>query len=652
MCGIAGALNLHEAEPVPRAVLLNMLSAIRHRGPDGIGIFRDRWIGMGNARLSIIDIAGGDQPISNEDGSLWIVFNGEIFNYVELRAELEPRGHVFSTHSDTEVILHLFEDLGPACLERLNGQFAFAIWNRRDNSLFLARDRVGVRPIFTMQHQGQVLFASEIKVFLSVPGVSLSLDPQALAEVFTYWAPQAPRTAFQEVQELPPGHYMTVVDGNITIRRFWDAHIHPAHPPKSAGEYLEEFESLLTDAVRIRLRADVPVGAYLSGGLDSSVTTALVRRVHQNHLKTFSISFADPNFDESTHQQRMVKDLGTDHHTIHCTDQRIGEIFPQVVRHAEAPLLRTAPAPMFLLSELVHQQDFKVVLTGEGADEFLAGYDIFKEMKIRRFWAANPESTLRPNLLFSLYPDINRLSASGTFLLGFFKRDLTATQSPYYSHQIRWSNTSRARRFLEDGGDQASFAPAHTLPSDFEAWTPLARAQYLEINTFLSPYLLSSQGDRMAMAHSVEGRYPFLDARVMAFCDQLPDEYKMPGLSEKWLLRQVGRKILPEAIWTRRKRPYRAPIHRCFYNPRPLDYVAELLSPEHLDRSACFNTDAAVRLSRKAATGAELSEFEDMALVGIISTQILYNDYVRGAARCQDGLPIDHLKEVDLSGNA
>jgi asparagine synthase (glutamine-hydrolysing) len=652
MCGIIGVVNLNELKPISRDVLFNMLGAISHRGPDGSGTYRDRWIGMGNARLSIIDISGGDQPISNEDGSLWIVFNGEIFNYVELRAELEPRGHIFSTNSDTEVILHLFEDLGPACLERLNGQFAFAIWNRHDNSLFLARDRVGVRPVFYMQHQGQLLFASEIKAFLSVPGVNLSLDPQALTEVFTFWAPQAPRTAFLGVNELAPGHFMTVKAGKPLIQRFWEARIRPATAPKSAAEYLEEFESLLSDAVRIRLRADVPVGAYLSGGLDSSVTTALVRRIHQNRLNTFSITFADTHFDESPFQQRMVQDLGTDHHTVHCTDQRIGEIFPAVVRHAETPMLRTAPAPMYLLSELVRQQGFKVVLTGEGADEFMAGYDIFKEMKIRRFWAADPASSLRPNLLFSLYPDINRLSSSGSFLLGFFKRDLADTQSPFYSHQIRWSNTARARRFLEEDGSQSSFPPNLILPPDFSAWSPLAQAQYLEINTFLSPYLLSSQGDRMAMAHSVEGRYPFLDVRVMEFCNQLPDEYKMPGLSEKWLLRQIGRKIVPDAIWTRRKRPYRAPIHRCFYSPQPLDYVADLLSADALNRSECFNSDAAMRLSRKAATGVQLSEFEDMALVGIISTQLIYHDYVRGAARRQSAPVFSHLKEIDLTENS
>lgn len=636
MCGIAGVLNLREPQPVELETLAHMLATIQHRGPDGTGIYRDAWAGLGNVRLSIIDISGGDQPIGNEDGTLWIVFNGEIFNYVELRPELEARGHHFTTHCDTEVILHLYEEYGPECLQYLNGQFVMAIWDERNRTLFLARDRAGIRPLFYTLHGNRLVFGSEIKSILAYPGLQAEIDRQALREVFTYWSPLSPHSIFKGISELPPAHYMLVKEGEPKIERYWSLDFSTPTGGRSAADYQDELEALLIDATQIRLRADVPVGAYLSGGLDSSITTAIIRAYNQNRLDTFSISFADPAFDESSFQRQMASHLGTDHHVVYCTYEEIGKAFPEVIWHTETPILRTAPVPMFLLSGLVRRHHFKVVMTGEGADEFLAGYDIFKEMKIRRFWAQNPESTLRPRLLSKLYPDISGFGTSSAFLIGFYKNDLNNTGSPFYSHLVRWRNTARAQRFFDSDFPEPQSPAEHpplVLPPEFEAWSPLGQAQFLEATTFLSPYLLSSQGDRMAMANSVEGRYPFLDYRVIEFCSRLPSELKMPVLIEKWILKQLGRKYLPDDIWRRVKKPYRAPIHRSFFSSGPLDYVDDLLSEDAIRASGLFEAQAVARLRQKAVNGGNLSEVEDMALVGILSTQLVDALFVRKSAR-------------------
>jgi asparagine synthase (glutamine-hydrolysing) len=633
MCGITGVLNLNEHPPVEEATLRQMLEMIRHRGPEGFGIYRDAQVGLGNARLAIIDVAGGDQPIGNEDGTLWIVFNGEIFNYVELRPELEGRGHRFSTNSDTEVLLHLYEDYGPGCLRYLNGQFAIAIWDVRRRQLFLARDRLGVRPLFYTITDGRLIFGSEIKAILAHPGVRAEIDSIALDEIFTFWSPVSPRSAFRNISQVPPGHYLIVRAGEVRLESYWVLDFpQDRNAKRAASDYLDELEELLIDATRIRLRADVPVGAYLSGGLDSSTTTAIIRKYTNTRLDTFSIAFADnPEFDESQFQQQMARHLGTNHQVIRCTHADIGRVFPEVIWHTETPILRTAPAPMFLLSQLVRDNRFKVVVTGEGADEFLAGYDIFKEARVRRFWAKQPDSQMRPRLLRRLYPDIKGLSESNVaYLAAFFKKGLEETELPYYSHAIRWNNTARTQRFLLNSTPVPFSRIA--LPAMFREWSHLAQAQYLEISVFLSQYLLSSQGDRPAMAHSVEGRFPFLDYRVVEFCNRLAPDLKLHGMTEKWLLKQLGRRLVPAEIWARPKRPYRAPIHRSFFENTP-DYVREMLSEQALRESGLFNPLAVMQLANKARSGARLGEVDDMAVAGILSTQLIYSQFVKDFRR-------------------
>lgn len=616
-----------------------MLGQIRHRGPDEFGIYLDDQIGLGNARLSIVDLAGGQQPITTEDGRYWIIYNGEIFNHAELRLELEKAGHRFSTHSDTEVFLHLFEQEGPPCLNRLNGQFAVAIWDSINQTLFLARDRLGVRPLFYWKDENVLLFGSEIKALAAHPSVRLELDPQALDQIFTGWSCLPPRTPFQQVSQLPPGHFAIVSRHGLQIERYWQASFDgpdTVEAQRSEQDWLEELSGLLADATRLRLMADVPVGAYLSGGLDSSIIAALMRRYASGKIDTFSIAFTDSAFDESEHQRRMARYLGTDHQVVEASHADIGAVFPEVVWHCETPLLRTAPAPMYLLAQLVHRSRYKVVLTGEGADEFFAGYDIFKEARIRAFWAREPNSTRRPQLLQRIYPDLQSLAKIGPhFLAAFFGDRLTETNAPDYSHAIRWRNTRRTQRFfskeLHERIQQGAkpLLDSVPLPKNFGRWNLLERAQYLEIASFMSPYLLCSQGDRVAMAHSVEGRFPFLDYRISEFCGRLPANLRLRGLRDKYLLRKLGSSLLPADIWNRPKKPYRAPIHRSFFNQHEAPYVRELLSAGALRNSGLFNPLAVEKLVAKIDQGQPLGETDDMAVAGIISTELVHQRFVR-----------------------
>lgn len=654
MCGIAGQVDRAGTSRDRVTDTKRALGMLRHRGPDQFGIYADPFVALGSARLSIVDLSGGQQPIANEDERFWIVFNGEIFNHVELREELEARGHRFTTHTDTEVILHLYEELGPACLNRFNGQFAIAIWDRKQRTLFLARDRLGVRPLFYTTVTGRLLFASEIKALLADPEVERRIDPVALDQIFTFWSPLSPRTAFRNIQEVPPGHFLKFTGGQIEIERFWRLTFPEERTEiasRSFDECVEEFQRLLLDAVRIRLRADVPVSAYLSGGLDSSTIASVIRNFSSSKLETFSISFSDTHFDESQFQRQMASYLGTDHHVVEATHSDIGRVFPEVIWHTEIPILRTSPAPMFLLSKLVRDHRFKVALTGEGADEFLAGYDIFKEAQIRRFWARRPDSKWRHALLQKLYPEIPGLSQSkGSFLAAFFKNGLNDVDSPDYSHSIRWRNTRRATRFfsaqLTEELKTLGTNPTKEIryPQEFSKWGPLERAQFLEIDIFLSQYLLSSQGDRMGMAHSVEGRFPFLDHRVVEFSCSLPSRFKLRGLNEKHLLRVAAEKWLPPEIAQRRKRPYRAPIHKCFFHHATQDYVRDLLSPEKINEAGVFNAVAVALLVAKLGQGIPIGETEDMTVAGIISAQLFWSLFISGFKGCAPLSDADDVK--------
>jgi len=634
MCGIAGiATSTTTSVDVDR--LISMTAMLNHRGPDDRGVYVNpqRNVALGHARLSIVDLAGGRQPMSNSDGSLWITFNGEIFNHVELREELLKKGHRFRTESDTEVILHLYEEEGTAAVKKLNGQWAFAIWNSRSRTLFLSRDPVGVRPLFYTTVGGRFLFASEIKALFVDPDVSRAIDPCGLDNIFTFWTTLPPRTMFKAIHALPPGHSMVWSNGKTTTSNHWRP-MFPRADAECAAESPDALYGVLDDAVRIRMRADVPVSAYLSGGLDSSVIVAIMQRRH-DRLRTFSILFDDVGFDERDHQRAVVSALRLDHAEMRCTTDDIRRVFPDVVWHTETPLLRTAPAPLFLLSRLTRDNGYKVALTGEGADEMLGGYDIFKEAKIRRFWSKFPASTRRASLVRRLYPYLPNLHRQPvSYLQRFFHVTPDDLASPWFSHLPRWRLTSRLKLFFSPDVRETLAAydgyaeMAASLPSDYADWHPFSQTQYLETVLLLPGYLLSSQGDRVAMAHSVECRHPFLDPRVVKFAASLPPTLKMKGLVEKYLLKQVARDLLPPAIVKRSKQPYRSPGGACFFDSRRDDYVDTLLSSAQIRRDGLFRPDAVSRLVKKFQDGSAMSAKDDMALVGILSTELLVDRFI------------------------
>ena len=638
MCGIAGYFAL-TPRPIPeRAVLERMVEAVRHRGPDDGGVYLDARAGLGHRRLSIIDLSGGRQPLSNADESLWVTFNGEIFNYIELRDELIARGHPFRTKSDTETILHAYAEYGPACAESFNGDFAYAIWDRLRQRLVMARDRMGVRPLYYTVRDGVLVFASEVKSLLAYPGIHAELDPLALDQCFTFWAPLAPRTAFKGILELPPGHQLVAENGSITVKPYWTLKFPEQGElvPRTEAQAAEEIEALLDDATRIRLRADVPVGAYLSGGFDSSATTALAKQHNAGRVRTFSIEFESADLDEAPWQRAMVQALQTEHSAFRCTGSDIAASFPQVIRHTERPIVRSAPAALYLLSRQVRDHGFKVVLTGEGADEVFGGYDIFKEAKVRRFWARQPQSKWRPLLLRRLYPYLGGLqSQPARYLEAFFRTGLERYDDPLFSHLPRFALTRRISQFYSPGLRDAinGYDPLQelrdSLPPQFNSWHPLSRAQYLETGCLLPGYILSSQGDRVAMAHAVEGRFPFLDHRVVELGAALSPSLKLKGLREKHVLREALGRHLPREIVERPKQPYRAPDSESFIHPDAPDYVAAILSPQAIAQAGYFDARAVGHLVAKCRKphGA-VSAGDNMAFMAILSTQLLHSHFI------------------------
>ncbi len=635
MCGIVGFTGSAGRREESRSVLNRMLTRIRHRGPDEAGIFLSSLMNMGSVRLSIIDLASGQQPLCDDSGRYWITFNGEIFNYKELRNELEGLGCRFRTNSDTEVLLLAYREFGVDCLPKLNGQFAFAVWDTRESRLFMARDRVGIRPLYYTFQNEQLVFGSEIKALFEFPGVRRALDPASLQQVFTFWTTLSPHTSFEGVNELPPGHYLLFEEGHVQMKKYWA----PEFPPvgnrfkgtmDEAGEHLEY---LLNDAVELRLRADVPVGSYLSGGLDSSVIAWLIRQnAPEGLLQTFSIGFSDQEYDEGAFQNSMVELLQTTHHRSYCTSGDIVRQFPETIWHTEMPLLRTAPLPMMLLSGLVREHNIKVVMTGEGADEMLGGYNIFKEMLVRRFWARMPDSKLRPMLLGRLYPYLSQLkNMAPNALKLFFGYRLQDTGSVLYSHLLRWNNTSKVRKLMHkdilDGKTLVEQLEKELHPL-LESQSNLAKAQYLESTIFMSGYLLSSQGDRMAMANSVEGRYPFLDYRVMEFCNSLPDDYKLSGLKEKVLLKHQFRNRLPAGVVQRAKQAYRAPLAAPFLDEGLSGSVEALLSKEVCQSAGVFDADSVRMLTSRLIKKGGYSEIDQMAFIAVLSTHLLWQQFV------------------------
>jgi asparagine synthase (glutamine-hydrolysing) len=642
MCGIAGFTFARGAPPDERLrhaeALARMTARIGHRGPDGRrGVLLDG-AALGHARLAVVDLENGAQPMTDPRTGVTISYNGEIYNHVELRRAWSD-AYPFRTHSDTEVILAGFVLEGIAAVRRFVGQFAFALFDPRDGTTWLARDRVGICPLYYARAAGGWAFASEVKALLAGGHVAPEFDPEGVLQSIRLWAPLPPRTCFRGVCCLPPAHVARIHGADIEVTRYWQVPL-PNAGRASPGEEdaaVRRLADVLDEAVRLALRADVPVAAYLSGGLDSSLVCAIAQRELRGRLQTFSISFDRREYDEAAFQRHAATALGTRHQVTSIGSSDIGSLLPRVVWHGEQVLVRSAPAPLLRLSEEVRKAGTKVVLTGEGADEFFWGYDLFKETKLRAFWARQPGSRRRPLLFSRLYPYIPRMrQANAQLLARFFGAGIERPDAPTFSHQLRWMATARIARLLAPGF-AAGYDPTRdvvaSMPQEVARARPLARAQHIEVQTLLSGYLLSAQGDRMLLGNGVEGRFPFLDHRVIELACSLPDELKLRVLVEKYALRRLAQGLLPADLARRTKQPYRAPVLGALVGPGTPEWARRALSRDAVDAVGVFSGEKVERLAQRAAAAVgHESESDAMALMAIASTHLLHESLLRMGA--------------------
>jgi len=645
MCGLVGIYHFDEnKEGIKRDILINMLRPIAHRGPDEFGIYISNDVGLGSARLSIIDLKTGSQPVYNEDKTKWVVFTGEIYNYKELRSQLIHAGHRFYSKGDTEVIVHLYEELGIKFIDRLNGQFAIAIWDSVEKKLILIRDRMGVRPLFYSIRNGKLHFASEVKSIFSDRQIARQLDLKGLDQILTFWTTIDKTSVFDGICELPPGHALIIQNKNVRILKYWDMTFPSIPEYKTKEECIEAVRYHLLKSVNLRLGSDVPVGLSLSGGIDSSIiaSTLYSLDIDFNHLKSFSVRFEDQDYDEFPYQDMILKKYPMQNNFVKCSDRDIGNIFPQVVWHAETPLFRTAPAPLYLLSRQVQKENIKVILSGEGADEIFWGYYTFQEQKIRLFWSKFPHSSIRPQLLRKILPHIfPHFSPFDknyfNIIKNLYQKSLKGTSHVFYSHLPRWINGEIIKEYYSSDvksqlKDYSVLEHMKTLlPHEYLSWDPLQRNQYLEIKTLLKGYLLSSQGDRMLMAHSVEGRYPFLDNHLIAEVAKMPSNYKVFGLTDKYILRESFKDDLPREIYKRSKFPYLSPDASCFFGNPDIEYINDLLTTKNIEKAGYFNAKAIAELiSRvKSVPSNAISYWDNMASVIIISTMLLHDLFIQ-----------------------
>lgn len=646
MCGIAGLINTREAETV-RA----MLARIAHRGPDGLGaVIGDGWA-MGTARLAVIDPESGEQPISDATGRYWLCYNGEIYNYRELRAELERKGVTFRTQCDTEVVLEAWLAWGAACLERFNGGFAFALYDRLEERLILARDRFGKRPLFYARHGDALLFASEMKAFLCVPGFTFEQDAQQLSSILAQWTPLPEQTGFSGIAALPMGEWLSFRHGAVQQHVYVPLRFEDCEPPADERDAIERIRARVSDSVKLRLRSDVEVGVYLSGGVDSAIVAQQVCEITGKPPATFSVTFDDAALDESSGQLQMAKHLGTQHYPLHVRANDIAGACPAALYHAEIPAFRSAFIPMFLLSRHTRAHGIKVILSGEGADEAFLGYDLFKETLLRRDWDEMPTDA-RNGRLAQLYPHLTHYGPEDMAALTGLYQQFSKERIPgLFSHELRFQNGRFSARLIKGAHDPlqtiAAFAAQH---DGLKSLSPIQRAQWLEYKTLLPGYLLSTQGDRAALAHGVENRCPFLDPDLFKLACSVNLRFD-DGFDEKRLLRKAFADRLPSAIVNKRKFPYRAPDAAAFAATRP-DYLELLQSETELAKLPFLDAAFARRLSAKMLTrpAEEISTKENQTFLFLLSIVLLHRFFV---SRLDDVPPPQMpVRTVDLRAAA
>ena len=592
MCGIAG-FSWKDEELVTR-----MADTIAHRGPDQHGVYTDEAISLAHRRLSIIDLSEhGRQPMSNEDGSVWVTYNGEIYNFRELREALEAKGHVFRSHTDTEVIVHAYEEYGPACVQWFNGMFAFAVWDMRRRELILARDRVGVKPLYYYAKDGKLIFASEIKAILKVPDVKREINFQALYHYVGYEFVPAPDTMFHDIRKLPPGHYLRYKDGKTDIVRYWDLRFQTESHPR---EYYEDkMRDMLTESVRKRLVSDVPLGVFLSGGLDSSAVMSLMSRCGVEPIQTFSLGYEDPSFSELEYARLMAKQFGTQHREL-IIDPITPALIEKAVWHLDEPMTDLSTIPFYLICKKAREH-VTVCLSGEGGDEVLVGYDRFKASKANDYYAILPEWIRRGVVapLVKAFPDQSQKKGP----LNVLKRFVEGGLLPEEAGHMRWQyfgkpekdNEFFAKAVLSEIS-RDPFAPIRTQVSHCNSASRLDREIYVDL-MFTMPDSVLMKVDKMSMAHALEVRVPFLDYQFVEFCATIPGHHKLSGFTTKAIFRSAMKGILPDKIRGRGKQGYSLPIKN-WLRQELREYMVDLLTSSPLMKEA-FNIQYIEKLIRE-----------------------------------------------------
>jgi len=589
MCGLSGLFRPEGLQPEDREKVWRMTRTLIHRGPDEEGFYVDNFIALGMRRLKIIDLVTGRQPMANEDQSIWTVYNGEIFNFPQLRAELEKRGHLLKTRSDTEVIVHLYEEEGPDFVHRLNGMFAIALWDKKRHRLCLYRDRLGIKPLHYSFLPDGLIFASEIKALLEA-GVDREIDFEALSQFFSFEFIPAPRTIFRKIHKLLPGHRLIYENGEIKIERYWDVVFEPDEPARSENDYAAEILCLLREAVRMRLISDVPLGVFLSGGLDSSTITSLMKEIEASPIKTFSIGFREKSFNE-LHYARLVADyLQTDHQEFVVEPKLVTELVPKLMNYLDEPLADASVIPTYLISYLARQK-VTVALAGDGGDELFAGYDTYKAYRLATYYRRLPRFINTP--LRSL---VNLLPASSQRLSFEFKAKkflLGIDYPPEIANYIWWGAyppQEKARLFspqLQEIIKANPYEPVAFHLQSCQAQDPLDRLFYLDLKLYLQDDLLVKV-DRMSMANSLEIRVPFLDYTFVEFAARIPNKLKLKGLQTKYILKKAMAGRLPQEIFRRPKIGFDIPLGAWLRGDlKP--FVLEVLSPQNLSRHGFFN---------------------------------------------------------------
>jgi asparagine synthase (glutamine-hydrolysing) len=640
MCGIAGLVHLKGRAAVPPGVLRHMADAILHRGPDEDGYLEQPGLGLASRRLSIVGLLDGRQPISNEEGSVTVVFNGELFDYPEVRADLEARGHRFRTHCDTELLPHLWEEHGEGMLEKLRGQFAIALWDEGKRRLTLARDRFGICPLYWSRQGEWLLFASEIKALLASVMVPVRPDPRGIHHVFTFFALPGPVTCFDGINLLLPGHYLSIdAAGRIEDRVFWEVDYPDAGhevEPTSPAQMADDFEALLLRAVERRLRADVPVVSYLSGGVDSSVVLALAthlrKKTQGSPVPTFTIRIDAPGLDEGNEAQLVADHLGARATVVRFGKDEALANYPELIQAAEGPVIDTSCAALLMLAREVHRQGYKVALTGEGSDEWLAGYPWFKIHKLTHWLDAIPGVPLgnwiRKGYMALSGIDYDRLQ---------LPRTAAAVGGPNdWLNLYGLFSTAKLRLFSRDMwdrlGDHLPYEDLQLNLNKAKRWSALNRSLMLGGRIMLAGHLMSSKGDRVAMHSSVETRYPFLDEEVWSFMAQLPPRWKLRRLREKYALRLVAERWVPREIAWRTKAMFRAPFDSFFGDGYTMPaFVEQLLSEESLKKTGFFDTQAVAHWRnafRRMRQNSVQRLMIEMGLVGVLASQLWYHSFI------------------------